>query len=70
MLAACRRLGVAPERVAAFETTDAGIAAARAAGVGVVIAVDRPDRREALDLDSADRVVPDLVALLDPALAA
>lgn len=69
VLAACRKLGVAPASVAAFETTEAGIAAARAAGVGVVIGVDRPDRREALDLGDADTVVPDLVALLDPVLA-
>lgn len=69
VLAACRKLGVAPASVAAFETTEAGITAARAAGAGVVIGVDRPDRREALDLGDADTVVPDLVALLDPVLA-
>jgi HAD superfamily hydrolase (TIGR01509 family) len=70
LLAACRRLGVPPSRAAAFETTDAGIAAARAAGIGVVVGVDRPDRRESLDLRGVDVMVTDLSALLDPALVA
>jgi HAD superfamily hydrolase (TIGR01509 family) len=68
LLAACRRLGVPPARAAAFETTDAGIAAARAAGFGVVVGVDRPDRRGKLDTNGADVLVNDLAALLDPAL--
>jgi HAD superfamily hydrolase (TIGR01509 family) len=68
LLTACRRLGVPPARAAAFETTDAGIAAAHAAGFGFVVGVDRPDRREKLDLRNVDVVVTDLVALLDPAL--
>jgi HAD superfamily hydrolase (TIGR01509 family) len=70
LLAACRRLGVPPARAAAFETTGAGIAAAHAAGIGVVVGVDRPDRRGKLDLGGADVVVTDLVALLDPTLVA
>jgi beta-phosphoglucomutase-like phosphatase (HAD superfamily) len=69
-LAACRKLGVPPPEVAAFETTVAGITAARAAGVGLVIAVDRAGRPEALSSAGADRVVRDLAELLDPALAA
>jgi HAD superfamily hydrolase (TIGR01509 family) len=67
LIAACRRLGVPPARAAAFETTDAGIAAARAAGFGVVVRVDRRGR---LDAGDSDVVVPDLTALLDPALVA
>ena len=69
-LAACRKLGVPPSEVAAFETTAAGIRAARAAGVGLVIAVDRTGRPETLSGAGADRVVGDLAELLDPALAA
>jgi len=68
MLAACRRLGVAPERAAAFETTYEGIDAARAAGIGVVVAVDRAGRADALRARGADRVVTDLAQLLDPSL--
>jgi HAD superfamily hydrolase (TIGR01509 family) len=70
LLAACRRLGVPPARAAAFETTDAGIAAARAAGFGVVVGVDRPERRGKLHIHGADVLVNDLVALLDRALVA
>ncbi len=70
LLAACGRLDIPPARAAAFETTGAGIAAARAAGFGFVVGVDRPDRRGKLELGDADVLVPDLVALLDPALAA
>jgi beta-phosphoglucomutase family hydrolase len=70
LLAACRRLGIPPARAAAFETTDAGIAAARAAGFAVVVGVDRPDGRGKLDLRGVDVLVNDLVALLDPALVA
>lgn len=69
-LAACRKLGVRPPEVAAFETTVVGIRAARAAGVGLVIAVDRAGRPETLSGAGADRVVGDLAELLDPALAA
>jgi HAD superfamily hydrolase (TIGR01509 family) len=67
LLAACRWLGVPPSRAAAFETTDAGIDAAHAAGFGVVVRVDRRGRRDA---GGADVVVPGLTALLDPVLAA
>jgi beta-phosphoglucomutase-like phosphatase (HAD superfamily) len=64
---ACRVLEVEPELAAAFETLPAGIVAARAAGVGFVVGVDRhhPGRlREA----GADVVVADLAKLLDPVL--
>jgi beta-phosphoglucomutase-like phosphatase (HAD superfamily) len=64
MLAACRRLGVSPARTAAFETTYEGIEAARAAGFGLVLAVDRAGRRERLEARGADRVVGDLSQLM------
>jgi beta-phosphoglucomutase family hydrolase len=70
LLAACRKLGVSPGCVAAFEPTEEGVAAAREAGIGVVIGVNRLDVRGVVDLGGADRLVPDLVALLDPVLAA
>jgi HAD superfamily hydrolase (TIGR01509 family) len=61
LLAACRRLGVDPEHAAAFETTPAGIAAARAAGVALAVAVNA----EASWASEADLVVDDLADLLD-----
>ncbi len=64
LLAGCRLLGVEPARVAAFETTPAGIAAARAAGVKVVIGVDRTGEADVLRASDADRVVVDLAELL------
>jgi HAD superfamily hydrolase (TIGR01509 family) len=69
VLAACRRLDVLPDRAAAFETTDEGIEAARAAGFGFVVAVDRHGRADSLRAHGADVVVDDLDALVDPALA-
>ena len=39
LLAACRRLGVAPEQAAAFEPTPEGVTAASAAGVGLVLGI-------------------------------
>ena len=69
MLAACRHLGVPPDRVAAFETTYEGVEAARTAGIGLVVAVDRAGRGEALEARGADRVVGDLAQLLDPAMS-
>jgi beta-phosphoglucomutase-like phosphatase (HAD superfamily) len=70
VLAACRLLHVRPEDAAAFETTRDGIATARAAGVGLVVAVDRAGRADALREAGAGIVVGDLTELLDPALAA
>ena len=69
LIAACGQLGVAPQETAAFETTLEGIAAARAAGFGLVIGVDRRGRPAMLPPHGADRVVTDLTALLDEALA-
>ena len=42
IVAACRRLGVQPSQLAAFETTPAGITASRAAGVRLTVGVDPP----------------------------
>ncbi len=67
LFAACSRLGVEPGRAAAFETTPVGVAAARAAGFGLVIGVDRRGRADMLPPHGADRVVTDLSALLEPA---
>ena len=68
ILAACRLLGVEPGHLAAFETTPAGIAAARAAGVRLTIGVDRTGQTKAL-LGDADLVISDLAELFerDPA---
>lgn len=66
ILVACDQLHVLPENAAAFETTPAGVRAARAAGVGVVVGVERSEgATEALD---ADVVVSDLGELLHPGL--
>jgi HAD superfamily hydrolase (TIGR01509 family) len=70
LLAACRLLGTPPDGAVAFETTPAGIAAARAAAVGVIVGVDRTGQAAALRSAGADLVVGDLAELLDPALAA
>jgi beta-phosphoglucomutase-like phosphatase (HAD superfamily) len=64
---ACRRLGVPPAQVAAFETLPAGVEAARNAGVGFVVGIDRHGGEE-LRRRGADLVVADLAELLDPAL--
>lgn len=69
ILAACRRLGIAPGAVATFETTAAGIAAGRAAGVDRVIIVDLGAASLSSPAAStADRVVSALSELIDPDL--
>lgn len=68
LLAACRKLNVPPAHAVAFETTTAGVAAGRAAGFRLVIAVDRSEQRshaEALRAEGADIVVDDLARLLE-----
>lgn len=63
VLEACRRLALLPQEVATFETTPAGVAAARAAGVDTVVVV----RRESLAPNTdwgADRIVADLGELV------
>jgi HAD superfamily hydrolase (TIGR01509 family) len=65
LLAACARLGVDPAQAAVFETTPAGITAARAAGAGVVVAVARDQDTSAFSASDADVVVHDLGELLE-----
>ena len=62
LVAACRLLGIDPNEAAAFETSPAGVAAARAACVGFVVAVHRVT--DALLLSEADLVVGGLGDLL------
>jgi HAD superfamily hydrolase (TIGR01509 family) len=64
LVAACRRLEVEPPEAVAFETTLAGIAAARAAGIGFVVAVHRHGDSDLLRASDADAVVGDLSDLL------
>lgn len=64
LLAACRRLDVQPERAAVFETTAAGIDAARAAGVAYIVDVERSARTLGT-VDGADRVVSSLAEMLE-----
>ncbi len=68
ILAACRRLGVDPAVTVGFDTSSAGIAACRAAGLCLTVGVDRGDQAVALRREGADRVVADLTELLDPSL--
>ena len=65
LLAACEQLGVAPQQSAAFETTLAGVAAARAGGFDLVVGVGRAGQRAALQAQGADLVVDDLAELLE-----
>jgi HAD superfamily hydrolase (TIGR01509 family) len=69
LLAACELLDVLPCQTAAFETTLAGIAAARAAGVRLVIGVERSGQTAALRASDADLVVNDLAELFGGDLA-
>jgi beta-phosphoglucomutase-like phosphatase (HAD superfamily) len=69
ILGACSRLGIAPASAATFETTAAGIAAGRAAGVDRVIVVDLgAGSLGRAAAGSADRVVPELSELIDTKL--
>jgi beta-phosphoglucomutase-like phosphatase (HAD superfamily) len=70
LLAACRKLNVEPEHAAAFETSQAGAAAARAARFGWVVAVDPsggPHELSLLRQAGADVAVRGLADLLDHA---
>jgi beta-phosphoglucomutase-like phosphatase (HAD superfamily) len=67
LLAACRTLGVEPQRAAAFETSSAGVAAARAAGFAWVVAIDPagdPDKLRLLRRAGADTAAGGLGELL------
>jgi beta-phosphoglucomutase-like phosphatase (HAD superfamily) len=66
LLAACRALDVEPAAAAVFEDSPAGVEAARAAGVGFVVGVDRGGHAEALRDSGADVVDSDLGDLLAP----
>jgi HAD superfamily hydrolase (TIGR01509 family) len=69
LLAACRTLGVEPGRAVAFETTDAGVAAARAAGFAWVVAVaptGDSERLRELRHAGADVAVRGLAEILQP----
>lgn len=63
---AAERLGVEPDRCIAFEDSAVGVASARAAGIGVVVAtseVNEPPGHPAHQrLDEADVIVPSLAA--------
>ena len=69
LLAACRRLDVDPAHAAAFETTRAGVAAAEAAGFGLVIGIGDETAGAALRAAGASIVTPSLEALLERGLA-
>jgi HAD superfamily hydrolase (TIGR01509 family) len=70
LLAACRRLRVDPQHAAAFETTPAGIAAARAAGFRLVIGVGSAGESDALRTEAPDFIVSGPAELLAQKLAA
>ncbi|MVU78314.1 trehalose-phosphatase [Nocardia sp. ET3-3] len=60
LLEAARRLGAQPERTVVVEDAEAGVAAGRAGGFGLVIGVDRGGHGDRLAARGADVVVPDL----------
>jgi beta-phosphoglucomutase-like phosphatase (HAD superfamily) len=67
LLAACRTLHVEPKRAAAFETSPAGIAAARTAGFAWIVGVDPagdPDKLRQLRRAGADTAAGGLGELL------
>jgi beta-phosphoglucomutase family hydrolase len=65
LLFACQRLQVQPAQSVAFETTSAGISAARAAGFRLAIGVERNGEAGGLLGSDADVVVGDLAELLN-----
>jgi HAD superfamily hydrolase (TIGR01509 family) len=65
LVAACELLGVDPEDAADFETTPAGVAAARAAGFRAVIGIQREGPADELHSAAPDVVVNDLAQLLE-----
>lgn len=67
LLVACRRLGVRPEEAVTFTQSPAGVAAGKSAGLHV-IGIGDAAQRELLQGFGAERVVPSLHVLLDPAL--
>jgi beta-phosphoglucomutase-like phosphatase (HAD superfamily) len=65
LLAACDLLGALPEEAAVFETSVAGIEAARACGVRMVVGVDSEGHAKALADAGADVVVASLAEILE-----
>jgi HAD superfamily hydrolase (TIGR01509 family) len=65
LIAACRMLGVDPAETADFETTGVGIRAARSAGIGLIVAVEREEAANDLHAADPDVVVNDLAQLLE-----
>ncbi|WP_127500048.1 beta-phosphoglucomutase family hydrolase [Actinoplanes solisilvae] len=63
-LYAAKQLGLPPESCAVYEDAQAGVAAGRAGGFGIVIGVDRVGQTQALLDNGADIVVTDLSELL------
>jgi beta-phosphoglucomutase-like phosphatase (HAD superfamily) len=70
LLAACRELGIDPEHAAAFETSPAGVAAAREGRFAYVVGIHETGQADALRHQGADIVVPNLAALLEQHLPA
>jgi HAD superfamily hydrolase (TIGR01509 family) len=69
LLAACDELGVTPDHAVAFETTAAGVEAARAAGFGALVGIDRFGQAAAMGALGAAPIVPGLGELLAERLA-
>jgi beta-phosphoglucomutase-like phosphatase (HAD superfamily) len=69
LLAACRALDVEPARAAAFETTPDGVAAALAAGFGLVVGIGDEASCRALHAAGATIVASSLGELLERRLA-
>lgn len=67
LFAACAALGVEPHEAAAFETSPSGVAAARFAGFGFVVGVDRGGDTGELRASDADVAVSDPGDLLETA---
>jgi beta-phosphoglucomutase-like phosphatase (HAD superfamily) len=70
LLAACREVGVDPDHAAAFETSRAGVAAAKAGEFAYVVGIHETGHASELRVEGADIVVPDLAQLLTRHLAA
>jgi alpha,alpha-trehalase len=64
LLEAVRRLGVDPARAVVVEDAQAGVAAGRRGGFGLVIGVDRTGQADALLAHGADIVVTDLAEVV------
>ncbi|ANZ28348.1 trehalose-phosphatase [Rhodococcus sp. WB1] len=64
MLEAAHRLGVHPARSVVVEDAEAGVAAGRHGGFGLVVGVDRVHHRDELRRRGADVVVDDLAELV------